>query len=177
MFGLTGEIDLSAISGIHLGKTTEKRVGFDTRWDIEIGLWTEFAMIHTDLDWLPKSWQRLWTIGADYTFSIGNGVHVLYEHFGFHLVENLTDHGEGAELSALSSNYPIGLMDNITGMVFFDWENENLYRFLQWQRTYDNWLIFGMIFWNPENFTLYQNVSGNNLFAGKGLQLMIVFNH
>jgi len=175
--GLSNSWDFGNTEMPNLRKTWERRVGFDTRWDIEIGLWTELAMIHTDFDWLPKSWQRLWTLGADYTFSVGNGLHALYEHFGFRLVDNLWGQGDGAELSALSLNYPIGMLDNLTGMLYFDWENESWYRFVQWQRAYDNWLIFGMVFWNPDTFDLYQNISGNNLFAGKGFQIMIVFNH
>jgi hypothetical protein len=31
-----------------------------------------------------------------------------------------------------------------------------------------------MAFWNPDEFTLYKGGSDNNLFAGKGFQIMLV---
>jgi hypothetical protein len=34
-----------------------------------------------------------------------------------------------------------------------------------------------MVFWNPDQYQLYQSQAGNNLFTGKGFQLMAVFNH
>ena len=55
--------------------------------------------------------------------------------------------------------------------------NKSFYRFLSWQRTYDRWSFYLMAFWNPENIAIYRNPEGNNLFAGKGFQIMIVFNH
>jgi hypothetical protein len=34
-----------------------------------------------------------------------------------------------------------------------------------------------MGFWNPKQFQIYPNMEGNSLFAGKGFQLMVVFNY
>jgi hypothetical protein len=34
-----------------------------------------------------------------------------------------------------------------------------------------------MAYWNPERFIIPAQGSGENLFAGKGVQLMLVFNH
>jgi len=34
-----------------------------------------------------------------------------------------------------------------------------------------------MGFWNPQQFNLYQGLEGSNLYAGRGLQFMVVFNH
>ena len=60
---------------------------------------------------------------------------------------------------------------------YFDSENHSWYRFIHWQRTYDRWSINVMGFWNPKKFQIYRNITENNLFAGKGIQLMAVLNH
>lgn len=166
---LTDVFDLSTIP--------ETRFGLDGKWDIGVGLWVEGVLIHQEINFLPYKYQRLVNIGLDYTFSLGNGIYALYEHFLFDLSEETFGEGDGFEFSALSLNYPLGLLDNLTGMVYYDWENEDWYRFLNWQRTYDLWSFYLMAFWNPDQFQIYQNVQGNNLFAGKGFQFMVVLNH
>jgi hypothetical protein len=172
------DLDGSVISNfIDLENIDEDRFGFDGRWDVEIGLWVETVLIHQDIDWIPYKYQRLMNIGLDYTFALGNGVHSMYEHFWFTIAEDAFGRGEEMEFSALSLNYPIGLLDNLTGMIYYDWENEDWYRFVSWQRTYDRWRIYLMGFWNPAEFQIYQNLTEQNLFSGKGFQLMVVFNH
>jgi len=156
---------------------SENRIGFDGKWDIEIGFWTEAALIHQDIDWMPYKYQRMINVGADYTFGLGNGLHTLYEHFWYDMAEKASAKGEGLEFSALSASYPIGLMDQISGMLYYDWENSEWYRFINYQRTYDNLMIYIIGFWNPEQFQIYQTTQQNSLFAGKGFQLMLVFNH
>ena len=80
-------------------------------------------------------------------------------------------------MTAFSLNYPIGLLDDLTGMMYYDWDNKNGYRFISWQRKYDNWSFYLMGFWNPDQYQLLQASTINNLYAGKGLQLLVVFNH
>ncbi|MDH4196558.1 MAG: hypothetical protein OEW05_04040, partial [Candidatus Aminicenantes bacterium] len=77
----------------------------------------------------------------------------------------------------LSLNYPLGLLDQLAAVFFYDWKSDDLYSFLSWRRTYDNWQLFLMGFWNPVEFRVYQTMSGNNVFAGHGIQFMVVYNH
>ena len=79
--------------------------------------------------------------------------------------------------SAVSVSYPLGLLDNITAMIFYNWDNKDWYRYLRWQREYDDWGIYLMGFWNPDEFEIYQDRQEDSPYGGKGLQLMIVFNH
>ena len=79
--------------------------------------------------------------------------------------------------SGLSANYPVGLVDTISAILFYDWDNRDWYRTFTWQRMYDNWTFYLLGFWNPEELRLHQNQESNNTFAGKGLYVMIVFNH
>lgn len=162
---------------IDLGTVPEDRFGLDGKWDVSVGLWIEGALIHQDIDLIPLKYQRLVNIGLDYTFGVGNGLYALYEHFLFDLTEEALGKGEGFEFSALSLNYPLGLIDNLTAMIYYDWENRDWYRFINWRRMYDRWSFYLIGFWNPDQFQIYQNQTENNLFAGKGLQFMVVLNH
>ncbi|HHS14163.1 MAG TPA: hypothetical protein ENN03_10415 [bacterium] len=171
--------DLSrGTGGLFLGDRIEgeNRFGLDGKWDAKVGLWFEAVWIHLPgPDFLPP-WQRLVTVGADYTFGLGNGLHVMSEYFEVRAVERAFDRGEGMRFSALSLNYPLGFLDRITGMLYFDWEHREWYRFINFQRTLDQWQFFIMGFWNPDAFQIY-TTRDINLFAGKGIQVMAVFNH
>jgi hypothetical protein len=155
----------------------EDRFGLDGKWDIGPGIWFEGSLGHQRRDELPHPYQRMLCIGADYTLGIANGLHVLTEHFLFQSAREALSKGTGQEVSALSLSYPLGLLDNISGIIFYDWQNRDTYRFLSWKRTYDFWQFYLIGFWNPAQSQIYRVQSGNNFFSGKGLQVMIVFNH
>jgi hypothetical protein len=123
------------------------------------------------------SYQRQTNVGVDYTFDIGNGLGAIAEHFTLCTSKKAFVSGQGVSMTALSLNYPIGLLDDLTGMIYYDWDNKNGYRFISWQRKYDNWSFYLMCFWNPDQYQLFQTSTINNLYAGKGLQILVVFNH
>jgi hypothetical protein len=83
----------------------------------------------------------------------------------------------GLGFSGLSLNYPLGTLDRISAILYRDWTDHDWYRLLTLQRTYDNWIIYLLGFWNPDIIQLYQTQGSSSLFAGTGIQLMIVFNH
>lgn len=155
----------------------EDRLGLDGKWDIGIGIWVEAAIIHKKIDVPEMKYQRLMNLGMDYTFGLGNGLHAMLENFVYESSDNVFSTGENIRFSALSLGYPISLLDQMSGMIYYDWKNKNWYRFINWQRTYNRWQIFLMGFWNPEQFQIYQNQGDQNLFAGKGLQVMVVLNY
>lgn len=155
----------------------ENRFALDGKWDIGIGLWFEGAVFHQNTQELLLNYQRMLTLGADYTFGIGNGIHILSEYFTVAASEKIFQKGEGGKFSALMADYAVGLIDQVFGILYYDWENKNLYRFLRWQKTYDNWSFHLMGFWNPDQNLLYQIQTDKNFFAGKGFQIMVVFNH
>ena len=155
----------------------EDRLGVDGKWDLGIGLWFEAAIIHQQSDLPAMKYQRLMNLGMDYTFGLGNGLHAMLENFVYETSDKAFGSGENITFSALSLGYPINLLDQMTGMIYYDWKNENWYRFLNWQRSYNRWQIFLIGFWNPEKFQIYQNQGDGNLFAGKGMQVMVVLNY
>lgn len=155
----------------------ENRFAFDGKWDAEIGIWLEAAVIHRDIDVSNLKYQRMITVGADYTFDFGDGLHVLSEFFNTENSNKFLGSGEGKNFAGLSSDYPVGLFDNVSAFYYRDWTNKENYFSFTWQRIYDNWMIYFIGFLNPDNAALNQSQSGNNALAGNGLQIMVVFNH
>jgi len=175
------EADLSNLTGIPTDtggySVPENRFALDGKWDIGIGVWFEAVIIHEQTEIPGMKYQRLWTLGADYTFDIGNGLTVLTEYFRDEHPSNVFGPADGIGFSGLSLNYSLGTLDRISIILYRDWIDQDWYRLITLQRTYDNWIIYLLGFWNPNNIQLYQTQGGNSLFAGNGIQLMIVFNH
>jgi len=155
----------------------ENRFAFDGKWNIELGFWVEAAVTHHKSDLLLYDWEQSYTIGLDYTFDVGNGWHLLSEYFVLENTDELLKPGDKIAFSAFSVDYPIGLLDKCSGIVYYDWENEDFYRLINFQRTYDHWSFYLFAFWNPDENKLKLSAQESSQFSGKGLQLMIVFNH
>jgi hypothetical protein len=155
----------------------ENRYAIDTKVDIGIGLWFEASVTHQNLDFTEQKYQRLTNLGADYTFGIGNGIGVVAEYFTYKKSEEVFGKGDGIEFVATSINYPINLINNLQAILYYDITNNDYYRFINFSWTYDNWVIYVMGFWNPDNYQIYQNMGNTNLFSGYGAQIMVVFNH
>ena len=169
--GILQPIELETLS------FSENKYALDGKWDIGVGIWFEAVLIHQDTPALPYPWQRALNIGMDYTFGVGNGLNVIGEHFVMTASPNAWDSGESVKFTALALNYPLGILDTLAGIFYYDWENQDLYSFLRWQRTYDQWSIHVMAFWNPFRFAIYQVGQDSSLFTGKGIQIMIVYNY
>ena len=155
----------------------ENRFALDGKWDVGIGLWFEGALFHQSSSSLLNNYQKMFTLGADYTFVVGDGIHVLGEYFSVAASEKIFQQGDRANFYALLADYPVGLNDQLFGIFYYDWENKTWYRFARWQRVYDNWSFHLIGFWNPNRILLYQKQVEKNLFTGKGFQIMVVFNH
>ena len=155
----------------------ENRIGLDGKWDLGIGLWFEISLTHQDFDISPLVYRRAVNIGADYTFALGNGLNVMTEFFTYGMSEEIFSSSENIYFSTLSLNYPLGIIDNISLMVYYDWTNKDWYRFVNWQQTYDKWSFYLMGFWNPDKFQIYNNRQDYSFFTGTGFQFMVVFNH
>ena len=117
----------------------EDRFGLDGKWDIGIGVWFEASLVRQEHDLLPQPWQRALTLGADYTFGLGNGLNIMAEHFRLERSVKAFGNGERVDFTALFLRYPISILDDITAIVYYDWDKKEFYRFLNWQRTYDRW--------------------------------------
>ncbi len=169
---------MDTIYSIHiLDNSNENKIGLDGKWDIGIGLWFEGVFQYQDIPSKYFPWQQQFNIGVDYTFAIGNGLNLINEFLWAGNSDKAFQFKNGISFSAITLNYPIGLFDNVTSIFYYNWIDNDWYRFLNWQRTYDRISLYLMLFWNPDKFQIYQNIENNNLFAGKGVQFMFVFNH
>ena len=156
---------------LEFDNTLENRIGFDARWDFEIGLWIEaVAAKYSETEFTPN-WEKFLTLGADYTIPLGNGVHILGEHFVYSKSEDdILVSSYKAESSAISLSYPIGLFDSIMAMIVYSWENENWCRFVSFQRNYNYLSIYLNLSWNPEVDSFDPDQISND---GKSAQMMI----
>jgi hypothetical protein len=155
----------------------ESRIGLDGKWDLGIGFWFEGTLTHQESEILPQPWQRAAALGLDYTFDWGNGLNVTAEHLRLDRSAKAFGSGEGTDFSALFFRYPVSIFVDLTAIFYYDWKEKEFYRFLSWQRTYDRWRFNVIAFWNPAAFRVFPTQPGANPFAGKGFQLMIVFNY
>ncbi|HUS87271.1 MAG TPA: hypothetical protein VMW76_08530 [Bacteroidales bacterium] len=154
----------------------ENRLGVDIKADLGIGIWMEDVVKYQDHGW-NYPYTNMLTIGADYTFGLGNGLNIMSEHFIYQLSEDLYGDDMTVNFTGLSASYPLSLTANISAILYYDWDSEELYRFLNLGLTYDRFSYYLMGFWNPERFRIFDFNTGPSLFNGTGFQIMVVYNH
>jgi hypothetical protein len=166
-------------------RPTESRFALDGKWDLGVGLWAEAASVHQDDPALKipaegtaaAPWQRSLTLGVDYTFKLGNGLYLLAEHFLSKEAASLFGGGDASmSFSALLARYPLGVLDSLDAIFYYDWRHEQSYSFARWQRTYDRWQFHLMLFMNPRQAQNVQIQPSSDTLSGKGFQLMAVWN-
>lgn len=154
----------------------EDRFGVDGKWDLGIGLWFEGAIVHQLSGYPSVHFQRSCTLGADYTFAVGRGLTVLAEHFRIDSAVRAFSSGNGRSFSALLLRYPIGLLDELSGIFYYDWTDRGVYRFFGWTRRTDTITFSAIAFWNPAGTVLFQGLAGSGSFAGTGIELILAYN-
>jgi len=163
---------------ITLGETSpENRIGLDFKMDLALGIWAELSLSKQNFSYTDLDYKSLLNVGMDYTFGLGNGLHVMTEGFGYLQGDKPFANEEGLVFGLLSANYPVNIIHNVSAMMFYDFTNNNFYRFINWGMTYDKWSFYLMGFWNPDTYTLYNVDPRTSLYGGWGFQLMAVFNH
>jgi len=160
-----------------MDKVPENRIGFDIKLDLVVGWWFEGSWTHKARESGVFTNQEILNSGIDYTFGIGNGLYVIFEQLVASYDEKPFGFDNSALFSLLSLSYPVGLFDNLSGIVYYDWKNGKSYNFLNWQKQFNNVSLYLMAYWNPEQYNIPSQGDGQNFFAGKGLQFMIVLNH
>lgn len=163
---------------ITLGETSpENRIALDFKLDLAVGLWAEAALSKQDFSYTSLDCRTMLNVGMDYTFGLGNGLHVMSEGFAYLQGEQPFGNEQELWFGLLSANYPLNIIHNVSAMFFYDFSNKNFYRFINWSIAYDKWSFYLMGFWNPETYTLYNVDPRTSLYGGWGFQLMAVFNH
>lgn len=155
----------------------EDRLGLDGKWNLGVGLWGEAALVHQRTALAIPHYQRFWTLGADYTLGVGNGLYVLAEYARIEAPSDPLGGGPFSGFSGLLVNYPVGIVDKVSAIVYRGWQLHQWFRILTWQRTYDAWSVYLLGFWNPAQVQLPVPQAQAQAFAGRGLQLLVAFNH
>ena len=157
--------------------STENRIALDGFWDVGVGLWFETALIHADYIDESYRWQSFQTVGVDYTFPCGSGLHVLAEHMLVTVSDRVFDMAKDNQTTGFMVSYPIGWLDQIALYSIYNWNAEMAYHYLSWQRTYDRWVLHTSLFGRTGDAAggfLNQPLTTVGKF---GVQLMVIFNH
>jgi hypothetical protein len=158
-------------------RVSDNRIGFDVKLDLVTGIWFEGSWVNKNKELGPFTNQEVLNAGIDYTFGIGNGLYVAYEQLLAAYDETAFSFESTNSFSLFTLSYPVGLFDNLTGIVYYDWKNRQTYNFINWQKQFSKISLYLMGFWNPESYKIPLQGEGQNLFAGKGVQIMLVLNH
>lgn len=182
-------------SPVFLHDFTENRYALDGKWDIEIGLWFEAVFQQQlyqsnfvaaipgaggaliDGRGTPYDWTKIMTLGADYTFDIGNGMHVLCEHLFLVFSKEPFGWKEDQQISAYSINYPIGYLDNVSAIGVYSWDTEHYYQYLSWQRTWDDLILKLGLFHYPDPDIPGGVYTRQFVGTGYGGQITVIYNH
>jgi hypothetical protein len=171
---IAAALDPANIRGIK--NYPEDRIGLDGKWDIGPGVWAEYSLTYSRFDSAYfQPWTKLFTLGIDYTFSLGNGLYAALEFFRYSSAGEIFNAGVNQTFSSFTVNYPVGI-NKIGSIIYYNWTDKSWYRFINLQRQSDNWTYYLFLFWNPAKFAIYNNISANNMFSGEGIQFMVVFN-
>jgi hypothetical protein len=159
------------------GDVPEHRLGFDTRFDLTAGFWFEASWSAAGHDMGIFTNQEVINAGIDYTFGIGNGLTALFEQIVASNDRRAFSFDNTVTFSLLSLSYPLGLFDNVSAIVYYDWTNSKAYSFVNWQRQFDRLTLYVMGYANPRYYNIPTRQSGETTYAGTGIQLMVVFNY
>ncbi len=172
-------LDMSSFNGLimPLENVIENKMGFDIKIDWHIGLWFEGVWSAKNADVSMFKNQEMMTFGMDYTFGVGNGLYLVMEHLTMANDERAFAFENTSNFTATSISYPVGIFDNLSAIFYYDWTNNSVYNFVNWQKQFTNFSFYLMGYWNPINSNLPTSGGATNLFGGKGIQIMLIFNH
>ena len=175
--------------------TYETKLGFDAKLNLDAGLWLESAWIHYNKDlamyYLPTfssavpgetnlvsnmTNSLMTTLGADYTFGVGNGITLAVEHLLYTSGKQL-DFRKPVNFSALNLSYPFTLIDQLSAMFYYSWTDRQAYHLLNWKKQFNNFTFHLIGYWNPSAMNVPMPTANSSRFQGKGLQLMVVWNY
>jgi hypothetical protein len=100
----------------HKKEYPEYRLGLDAKWDAVAGLWLESSWTHAAAPLGILRNQVLLTLGVDYTFSLGNGLHVVNENLIASLFDTKASLQQSLVFSGISLSYPLSLLDQVQTM-------------------------------------------------------------
>ncbi|MFC1477914.1 hypothetical protein ACFL57_00460 [Candidatus Margulisiibacteriota bacterium] len=160
-----GEIAVTYHSRRTAADAFETRSAFDGSWDVGVGLWAEAVLQNTTPASGTKTQDTFLTLGSDYTFDIGTGLHMLTEY----MLSDSEQTGLTYHILAVSADYSLTMIDSINAIISYYGETENIDYYCGWQGTYDDWTA---------NVSIFESsTSSSTLFADRGVQVLMTYNH
>lgn len=155
----------------------EYRFALDGRWDILIGAWFEAVLIRQQSKVLPYGWRKMITLGADYTFPAGNGLHALLEHMVTVSSEDASGWDVDSGISGLSLSYPLGYADRLSAIPLYYHEAGEVSLYAAWEHYWDSLMLVLSASRYPD-IEEYNGMPDDSLpGAGYEGRLLIMFNH
>lgn len=168
----------TAFSGLlSFEQIAENKFGIDGKWDVEVGLWFEATYSHKNKDVGILTNQTLMNFGIDYTLGVGSGLGVVIEHLITSYDEKAFRFSDNKHITALNSTYPITMNDNLSAVIYHDWETNNQTFFLNYQHQFMNLTGYVMAYYNPDTQQGFQENELINNNTGPGIRVMVVYNH
>ncbi|MGD9158663.1 MAG: hypothetical protein PVG39_09670 [Desulfobacteraceae bacterium] len=155
----------------------ENRFALDGRWDAGIGLWFESMFQEQKTDYLSYKWTKRISVGADYTFDIGSGLYLLTEHMATAVSEKMLKWQNDYHFSAFQISYSPSIIDSISAIGYYSWEQDKFSQHISWMRTYDNFIFNISLFNYPETYLDLSGQTQNTIIGGRGIQIMVIYNH
>lgn len=152
----------------------ERRLALDGFWDVGPGLWFEYALSKSSVPDSLLSIAHYLTLGSDYTFGFGNGLHCSLELLSISLNKRFFTRVEQLTFVAFELDYPLTLLDQLLLLSLYSDQGQTFVHYLNWQRAYDNWLIYLSLFYSTKSMSFYDNQAIP--LVDRGLRLMVVFN-
>ncbi len=158
-------------------KIPEHRFGLDGKWDLTVGVWFEAAVIHKTEDLGILTNQTHLNFGMDYTFGLGNGLHVVLEHLTSATDDSFFGFEEKVNLTGTAISYPLGFFDNISTVVLYNWTAKDIILNAIYSRDFGSISGYFMAYYNPSTVVGFQQNELVNQFEGPGVRIMLVYNH
>jgi len=132
-----------------------------------------------------EPYRQFVTLGADYTFALGSGLHGLVEHLLIGQSQHWSDLDQDLQISAVTADYGFGLLDRVAVILTYDWDHQAWSRYLSWARIYDRWSFYLNGYWNSSRNAVTGlpgvgstgSLPTDETAPGQGIQLLAVFNH
>ena len=142
-----------------------------------IGLWFEGLLQEQKTEYIHYKWTKRISLGADYTFDIGSGLYLLMEHMATSMSGKMLKWQNDYHISAFQIGYSLGIMDSISAIGYYSWEQDKFSQYISWMRTYDNFIFNFSLFNFPEASLDIRGQTKNMIMGGRGIQIMVIYNH
>lgn len=160
----------------------ENRLGIDLRGNMGIGFWMESSHLFLEENDVIPAKQRFTTLGADYTFNLGNGITTLMEMMDIQLdSENPYGADEAYRLIALSGSYPLSLLNTLQVLTIRETSSGISQSRIGWKHTRDTVIIDCILFHvegaEGNSGAGMPGITVENGVSDYGLRLVVQVNH